>query len=167
MKLTSAAFLKQYDNINKNEGVRRALSVHLPTNEVYSKNMKDDLLHGVYRNNIIPGTSTHLKRTHIGVELSKRDIASVLDTIITDTLLSYTNGVIGSDEKKALEKVDVNDKNAKQNLFGNNHLAEADTTVDFTANVTKIGRTYKDLVGLYFTRKVISTFRDYVYNARK
>ena len=75
MKLTSAAFLKQYDNINKNEGVRRARSVNFPKNEVYSKNMKDDLLHGVHRNNIIPGTSTHLKRTHIhdiGVELSKR-----------------------------------------------------------------------------------------------
>ncbi|CAG2257255.1 unnamed protein product [Mytilus edulis] len=115
---------------------------------------------------------------------------------VWDTLLSYSNLVIGSDEKKALvkaikdsfptseltlctrhlsenvtrhlrTKVGVNDKNAKQILFWDNRLIEADTTVDINANITEIERTYKDPVGLYLTRKVGPSFRDYVYNARK
>ncbi|CAG2195107.1 Threonine synthase-like 1 [Mytilus edulis] len=126
-------------------------------------------------------------------------IASVLDTTISDTLLSYSNLVIGSDEEKALvkaikdsfptseltlctrhlsenvtrhlrTKVGVNDKNAKQilsDLFGDNGLIEADTTVDFSTKVTDIERKYEDLVGPYLTQKVIPTIRDYVYNARK
>ncbi|CAG2215605.1 unnamed protein product [Mytilus edulis] len=74
MKLTTAAIesMKLYDNTNKNEGVHRALSVNLPKNVIYSKNMEGRLASGVHRNNNMPGTSTQLKCTNLGVELSER-----------------------------------------------------------------------------------------------
>lgn len=74
MKLTKAAVksMKLYDNTNKNEGVHRAMSVNLPKNVIYSKNMEGRLASGVHRNNNMPGTSTQLKCKNLGVDLSTR-----------------------------------------------------------------------------------------------
>jgi hypothetical protein len=64
----------------------------------------------------------------------------------------------------------MNEKATKQivsEIFGENGLIEADTTVDFTKLVTNIESKYEASVGAYLTDKIIPTVREYVYSARK
>ena len=63
----------------------------------------------------------------------------------------------------------MNEKATKQivsEIFGENGLIEADTTVDFTKLVTNIESKYEASVGAYLTDKII-TIREYVYSPRK
>jgi hypothetical protein len=126
-------------------------------------------------------------------------LASVIDTNISETLLSVNDIVVGSDEEKALvkaikaslpnseltfctrhlsenmsrhmrNKVEMNEKATKQvvdEIFGDNGLIEADTTVVFTKQVNIIESKYQAIIGPYLTNKVIPTIKKYVYNARK
>ncbi|CAG2227674.1 unnamed protein product [Mytilus edulis] len=96
--------------------------------------------------------------------------ALIKDSFPTSELTLCTRHLSENVTRHLRTKVGVNDKNAKQilsDLFGDNGLIEADTTVDFSTKVTDIERKYEDLVGPYLTQKVIPTIRDYVYNARK
>ncbi|CAG2257244.1 unnamed protein product [Mytilus edulis] len=69
---TSAAILN-YMTISTNMKVFIEHGVLIcPKMKFTPKIWKADFLQGVHRNNNIPGTSTQLKRTHKGVELSKR-----------------------------------------------------------------------------------------------
>ena len=61
----------------------------------------------------------------------------------------------------------MNEKATKQivsEIFGENGLIEADTTVDFTKLVTNIESKYEASVGAYLTDKIIPTIREYVYS---
>jgi hypothetical protein len=67
-------------------------------------------------------------------------------------------------------KIGMNEKATKQivsEIFGENGLIEADTTVDFTKLVTNIESKYEASVGAYLTDNIIPTIREYVYSARK
>ena len=69
-------------------------------------------------------------------------------------------------------KVEMNEKATKQvvdEIFGDNGLIEANTTVEFTKQVNIIESKYQAMihVGPYLTNKVIPTIKKYVYNARK
>ena len=72
MKLSEDAInsMKLYDSTNKNEAVHRAISVNLPKNVNFSRNMEARLSSGVHRNNNKPGTSAILKCDHHGIKLS-------------------------------------------------------------------------------------------------
>lgn len=126
-------------------------------------------------------------------------MASVIDTNISETLLSVNDIVVRSDEDKALvkaikssfpnseltlctrhlsenmsrhmrNKVGMNEKATKQvvdEIFGDNGLIEADTTVEFTKQVNIIESKYQAMIGPYLTNKAIPTIKKYVYNARK
>ena len=125
-------------------------------------------------------------------------LASVIDTNISETLLSVNDIVVRSDEDKALvkaikssfpnseltlctrhlsenmsrhmrNKVGMNEKATKQvvdEIFGDNGLIEADTTVEFTKQVNIIESKYQAMIGPYLTNKAIPTIKKYVYNAR-
>ena len=105
-------------------------------------------------------------------------LASVIDTNISETLLSVNDIVVGSDEEKALvkaikssfpnseltlctrhlnenmsrhmrNKVGMNEKATKQvvdEIFGDNGLIEADTTVKFTKQVNIIESKYQAMI---------------------
>ena len=69
-------------------------------------------------------------------------------------------------------KVGMNEKATQQvvdEIFGDNGLIEANTTVEFTKQVNIIESKYQAMihVGPYLTNKVIPTIKKYVYNARK
>lgn len=72
MKLSKVAIksMRRYDSTNKNEAVHRAISVSLPKNVNFSKNMRARLNSSVHTNNNLPGTSAKLKSEHLGVELA-------------------------------------------------------------------------------------------------
>lgn len=71
MKLSEKAInsMKLYDTTNKNEAVHRSLSVNLPKNVNFARNMDARLSSGVHRNNNRPGTSATLKCQHLDVDL--------------------------------------------------------------------------------------------------
>jgi hypothetical protein len=58
-------------------------------------------------------------------------------------------------------------KQVVDEIFGDNGLIEADTTVAFTKQVNIIESKYQAMIGPFFTNKVIPTIKEYVYNARK
>jgi hypothetical protein len=67
-------------------------------------------------------------------------------------------------------RIGMNEKAIKQivsEIFGENGLIEADTTVDFTKLVTNIESKYEVSVGAYLTDTIIPTIREYVYSACK
>jgi hypothetical protein len=108
----------------------------------------------------------------------------VIDTNISETLLSVNDIVVGSDEEKALvkaikaslpnseltfctrhlsenmsrymrNKVGMNEKATKQvvdEIFGDNGLIEADTTVVFTKQVNIIESKYQTIIGPFLTK---------------
>lgn len=71
MKLSETAVksMKLYNTTNKNEAVHRAISVNLPKNVNFSRNMEGRLFSGVHTNNNGPGTSALQKSEHLGIKL--------------------------------------------------------------------------------------------------
>ena len=120
----------------------------------------------------------------------------MIDTNISEALLSVNDIVVGSDEEQAFvktikssfpnseltlytrhlsenmrNKVGMNEKATKQvyvvdEIFDDNGLIEADETVEFTKQVNIIESKYQAMIGPYLTNKVIPTNKEYVYNAR-
>jgi hypothetical protein len=118
----------------------------------------------------------------------------VIDTNISEALLSINDIVVGSAFVKAIQssfpnseltlytrhlsenmsrhmrnKVGMNEKATKQvvdEIFDDNGLIEADATVEFTKQVNIIESKYQAMIGPYLTNKVIPTNKEYVYNAR-
>ena len=52
-------------------------------------------------------------------------------------------------------------------IFGENGLISADTTVELTSKISEIERKYTNSVGPYILEKVIPTIKEYIYNIRK
>ena len=73
MKLSEEAVhtMELYNTTNKNEGVHRALSVNLPKNVNFSRNMEARLSSGVHSNNNKPGTSAKMKSSQLGLQLNE------------------------------------------------------------------------------------------------
>ena len=73
MKLSTSAIksMKLYDSTNKNEALHRAISVNLPKNVNYSRNIEGRMSSGIHANNNKPGTSAKKKSESLGIELGE------------------------------------------------------------------------------------------------
>ena len=106
----------------------------------------------------------------IGTDEEKA-LVKALKSSFPESKLTLCTRHLGENFKRHLKnKVGMNEKNSKKvvdDIFGENGLISADTTVDLTSKISEIETKYTNSVGPYLSEKVIPTIKEYIYNVRK
>ena len=105
----------------------------------------------------------------IGTDEEKA-LVKALKSSFPESKLTLCTRHLGENFKQHLKnKVGMNEKVQQKvvdDIFGENGLISADTTVDLTSKISEIESKYTNSVGLYLSEKVIPTIKEYIYNVR-